>query len=52
MIGRCIDPDLFSHLVELNQRRIQTNAINSNVTMEELGENPDVKAEAEKEKKD
>lgn len=51
-----IDPDLLSHLVELNQRRLQTNAINSNVTLEELGQNPDVKAEAEaeadKEKKD
>ncbi len=47
-----IDPDLLSHLLELNQRRMQTNAINSNVTMEELGENPDVKADAEKEKKE
>jgi hypothetical protein len=45
-----IDPDLLSHLVELNERRMQANAINSNVTMEELGENPDV--EAEREKKD
>ena len=47
-----IDPDLLSHLLELNQRRMQTNAINSNVTMEELGENPDVKADADKEKKE
>ncbi len=47
-----IDPDLLSHLLELNQRRMQTNAINSNVTMEELGENPEVKADAGKEKKD
>ncbi len=47
-----IDPDLLSHLLELNQRRMQTNAINSNVTMEELGENPDDKADADKEKKE
>jgi Ca2+-binding EF-hand superfamily protein len=48
-----IDPDLLSHLVELNQRRMQQNAINSNVTMEELGENPDAaKANTEAEKKD
>jgi hypothetical protein len=45
-----IDPDLLSHLLELNQRRMQNNAINSNVTMEELGENPDVKTDAEKDK--
>lgn len=48
-----IDPDLLSHLVEINQRRLETNAINSNVTMEELGENPDaVKAAADAEKKE
>lgn len=48
-----IDPDLLSHLVELNQRRMQQNAINSSVTMEELGENPDAaKANSDGEKKD
>lgn len=36
-----IDPDLLSHLVELNQRRMDANAINSTVTIEELGQNPD-----------
>jgi len=41
-----IDPDLLSHLVEINQRRLETNAINSNVTMEELGENPDAAKDA------
>lgn len=46
-----IDPDLLSHLLELNQRRMQTNAINSSVTLEELGENPEVKAAAEAEAK-
>jgi hypothetical protein len=48
-----IDPDLLEHLVELNQRRMQTNAINSSVTVEELGQNPDASnADAEIEKKD
>lgn len=44
-----IDPDLLSHLAELNQRRMESNAINSNVTLEELGQDPDVKAAAEAE---
>ncbi len=35
-----IDPDLLEHLTELNDKRKATNAINSNVTMEELGEFP------------
>jgi hypothetical protein len=48
-----IDPDLLKHLTELNDKRKTTNAINSSVTMEELGEFP-VEAEAEtaEEKKD
>jgi hypothetical protein len=35
-----IDPDLLEHLVELNDKRMSTNAINSSVTIEELGEFP------------
>ena len=48
-----IDPDLLEHLTELNDKRKSTNAINSSVTIEELGEFP-VEAEAEtaEEKKD
>jgi hypothetical protein len=48
-----IDPDLLEHLVEINERRMQSNAINSSVTVEELGENPDAaKADTDDEKKD
>lgn len=48
-----IDPDLLKHLTELNDKRKMTNAINSNVTMEELGEFPvETEAEAAEEKKD
>ena len=35
-----IDPDLLEHLVEINDKRMSTNAINSSVTIEELGEFP------------
>jgi len=35
-----IDPDLLEHLVEINDKRRSTNAINSSVTLEELGEFP------------
>lgn len=48
-----IDPDLLEHLTELNDKRKTTNAINSNVTMEELGEFPvETEKEAADEKKD
>ena len=48
-----IDPDLLEHLTELNDKRKATNAINSNVTMEELGEFPvEPKTETSEEKKD
>lgn len=48
-----IDPDLLSHLVELNQRRMEVNAINSTVTIEELGQNPDaIKADTDGKKKE
>jgi hypothetical protein len=48
-----IDPDLLEHLTELNDKRKATNAINSNVTMEELGEFPvEPKTETTEEKKD
>lgn len=35
-----IDPDLLNHLHDINEKRMSTNAINANVTMEELGEFP------------
>ena len=35
-----IDPDLLEHLLEVNEKRMSTNAINSSVTIEELGEFP------------
>lgn len=48
-----IDPDLLKHLTELNDKRKSTNAINSSVTIEELGEFPVVTGEeAAEEKKD
>jgi hypothetical protein len=37
---RRIDPDLLEHLLEINEKRRSTNAINSSVTLEELGEFP------------
>jgi hypothetical protein len=48
-----IDPELLEHLFELNEKRMSTNAINSEVTVEEMGEFP-VKSETvrESEKKD
>ena len=48
-----IDPDLLEHLTELNDKRKATNAINSSVTIEELGEFPvETEAETVEEKKD
>lgn len=48
-----IDPDLLEHLVEINDKRKSTNAINSNVTLEELGEVPvDAKVKTSDDKKD
>lgn len=48
-----IDPDLLEHLTELNDKRKATNAINSSVTIEELGEFPvETEAETTEEKKD
>lgn len=35
-----IDPELLDHLVDINEKRKMTNAINSSVTMEELGQAP------------
>ena len=53
MVYNRIDPDLLENLIEINEKRMSTNAINSSVTIEELGEFP-VEAEAETadEKKD
>jgi len=48
-----IDPDLLEHLIDLNEKRMSTNAINSEVTIEELGEFPVEKnTDPENEKKD
>jgi hypothetical protein len=48
-----IDPELLEHLLEINEKRMSTNAINSTVTLEELGQFPDkAKAETTDEKKD
>ena len=48
-----IDPDLLEHLIEINDKRMSTNAINSSVTIEELGEFPvEDKKETTDEKKD
>lgn len=46
-----LDPDLLEHLVEINEKRRSTNAINATVTLEELGEFP-VEPKAEKTDKD
>ena len=49
------DPELLTKLHELNMKRKLTNAINTNVTIEELGEvpvDPDSKPDSETEKKD
>ena len=35
-----IDPELLEHLIEINEKRKATNAINSSVTLEELGVAP------------
>ncbi len=47
-----IDPDVLEHLIEINDERKATNAINSSVTLEEMGEFPvvDKQEEAKKEK--
>jgi hypothetical protein len=47
-----IDPDLLEHLTELNVKRKATNAINSSVTIEELGEVPVDKDTTKPDKKD
>ncbi len=48
-----IDPELLEHLFELNEKRMSTNAINSEVTIEELGEFPvEPVTKPENEKKD
>jgi len=48
-----IDPDLLEHLIEINEKRLSTNAINSSVTVEELGEFPvNAKEETVDDKKD
>lgn len=46
-----IDPDLLEHLIKINEQRMSTNAINSSVTVEEMGQFPviDKKEEAKKE---
>jgi hypothetical protein len=51
------DPELLTKLHELNMKREMTNAINTNVTMEELGEvpvdpDPDSEPDSEPERKD
>ena len=35
-----LDPDMLEHLIEINDKRKSTNAINSSVTLEELGQFP------------
>ncbi len=35
-----VSPELAEHLVQLNENRMKTNTLNSNVTLEELGEFP------------
>lgn len=48
-----IDPDLLEHLIEINDERKVSNAINSSVTVEEMGEFPVIdKKEKAEEKKD
>ena len=48
-----LDPDLLEHLVEINDKRKSTNAINSSVTIEEMGQFPvEPKAEAADKEKD
>ena len=46
-----LDPDLLEHLIEINDKRKATNALNSSVTMEELGEFP-VESKVEPKEKD
>ena len=48
-----LDPELLEHLLEVNDKRMSTNAINSSVTIEELGQvQTEVKAKAVDEKED
>lgn len=48
-----IDPQLVERLVEINSKRMSTNAVNATVTVEEMGEFPvEPKSDGEKEEKD